>query len=125
MLKPVSFVLAAVLFAPAASAIDIDRANALLSKACTDAVQLPYDPNFSTRLAALEKAAEESPTALGELLARFTARMARQYAENRTPATGAAISACIAAYPEVRLDIIMLDEAPAETRTAGRDGRPG
>lgn len=122
MLKHVAFILATALFAPAGAALDIDRANALLSKACTDAVQLPYAPDFRERLAALDREAEESPTAVGELLARFTARMAREYAARQTPASEAAIASCVAAYPEVRLDIIMLDEDPAPARTAQRGG---
>lgn len=118
MLKPIAFILALAAFAPTASALDIARANELLTKACQDAVQLPYAPDFRAKLAALDRSADEAPTALGELLARFTARMARQYAESGTPASDAAIAACVSAYPEVRLDILMLDETPAPSRTA-------
>lgn len=108
-----------ILLAPTSGqAIDVSRAESLLEGACREATRLPSLPDFGARLRALE-AEDEKRSALDEYLARLTARMARRYAAGGLPAGGENVAACVAANPEARVYILMLDD-PAYHRDSAR-----
>lgn len=111
--------LALLLIPSVSQALDVARSNTLLESACREALRLPSLPDFGERLRDLEQH-DSRRSALDEYLALLTARMARRYTSAGPPAGASPVQACIAANPEARIDILMLDD-PAHHRVDARN----